>query len=158
MRFRDLFWFRIGLTITCALAIGIMSGAQFPGLITFSCICTIALCTKDFHESVIKKKNRHKCKNSWCWCSRAAQKLAKRHLFHHWEMVSVIWLLLGHTILSTHFGEANSFGNSGHYGVGNSAPKVTLILAAQQIGGCYCRPGDWLCRWYWRFYWKSPTF
>lgn len=43
---------------------------------------------------------------------------------------SMIWPLLGHTSLTTHFGEADAFGNPGHRGIDIPAPEGTPILAA----------------------------
>lgn len=43
---------------------------------------------------------------------------------------SMIWPLPGHTSLTTHFGEADAFGNPGHRGIDIPAPEGTPILAA----------------------------
>lgn len=43
---------------------------------------------------------------------------------------SMIWPLPGHTSLTTHFGEADAFGNPGHRGIDIPAPEGTSILAA----------------------------
>ena len=43
---------------------------------------------------------------------------------------SMIWPLPGHTGLTTHFGEADAFGNPGHRGIDIPAPEGTPILAA----------------------------
>ena len=43
---------------------------------------------------------------------------------------SMIWPLPGHTGLTTHFGEADAFGNPGHRGIDIPAPEETPILAA----------------------------
>lgn len=43
---------------------------------------------------------------------------------------AMIWPLPGHTSLTTHFGEADAFGNPGHRGIDIPAPEGTLILAA----------------------------
>lgn len=43
---------------------------------------------------------------------------------------SMIWPLPGHTSLTTHFGEADAFGNPGHRGIDIPAPEGTTILAA----------------------------
>ena len=43
---------------------------------------------------------------------------------------SMIWPLPGHTSLTTHFGEADAFGNPGHRVIDIPAPEGTPILAA----------------------------
>ena len=43
---------------------------------------------------------------------------------------AMIWPLPGHTSLTTHFGEADAFGNPGHRGIDIPAPEGTPILAA----------------------------
>lgn len=43
---------------------------------------------------------------------------------------SMIWPLPGHTSLTTHFGEADAFGNPGHRGIDIPAPEGTPILAS----------------------------
>lgn len=43
---------------------------------------------------------------------------------------SMIWPLPRHTSLTTHFGEADAFGNPGHRGIDIPAPEGTPILAA----------------------------
>lgn len=43
---------------------------------------------------------------------------------------TLLWPLPGHTTLTTHFGEADAFGNPGHRGIDIPAPGGTPILAA----------------------------
>lgn len=43
---------------------------------------------------------------------------------------TLLWPLPGHTTLTTHFGEADAFGNPGHRGIDVPAPGGTPILAA----------------------------
>uniref|UniRef100_UPI00402740BA M23 family metallopeptidase n=1 Tax=Gemmiger formicilis TaxID=745368 RepID=UPI00402740BA len=43
---------------------------------------------------------------------------------------TLLWPLPGHTMLTTHFGEADAFGNPGHRGIDIPAPEGTPILAA----------------------------
>ena len=43
---------------------------------------------------------------------------------------TLLWPLPGHTMLTTHFGEADAFGNPGHRGIDIPAPGGTPILAA----------------------------
>lgn len=43
---------------------------------------------------------------------------------------TLLWPLPGHTMLTTHFGEVDAFGNAGHRGTDIPAPEGTPILAA----------------------------
>ena len=43
---------------------------------------------------------------------------------------TLLWPLPGHTMLTTHFGEVDAFGNAGHRGTDIPVPEGTPILAA----------------------------